>query len=97
MKQARWIVGLTMAALLAGGPAVYAAEVGKDNPIDALMDWSATFGKKGAEKDAIIAQRKAERAAKRAAKHADKTVKQAGKETEKTGKNLKKALHNASN
>ena len=97
MKQARWIVGMALAVTLAGGPAVYAAEAGQDNPVDALMDWSATFGKKGAEKDALIAQRKAERAARRAAKAANKTAKKAGKETEKAGKDLKKALHNASN
>ena len=98
MVKRRWVLALAVAATLAGGPVVYAADsMSQDTPIDAFMDWSATFGKKGAEKDAIIAQRKAERAAKRAAKAASKQAKKAGKETEKAGKNLKKALHNASN
>jgi hypothetical protein len=86
-------VAVAVGVMLAGGPAVYAGQnVGQDTPIDAFMDWSATFGKKGAEKDAIIAQRKAERAAKRAQRAAEKQAKKAGKELDKAGKKVKKGL-----
>ena len=105
MVKRRWVLALAVAATLAAGPVVYAADsMGQDTPVDALMDWSATFGKKGAEKDAMIAQRKAERAAKaaekqgkKAAKAAEKQGKKAGKEMDKAGKGLKKGLKVFSN
>ena len=98
MVKGRWIQALAVAATLAGGPVVSAADsMGQDTPIDAFMDWSATFGKTGTEKDAMIAQRKAERAAKRAAKAAGKQAKKAGKEMDKAGKDLKKGLKGLGN
>ncbi|MBI4387845.1 MAG: hypothetical protein HY582_02220 [Candidatus Omnitrophica bacterium] len=67
--------------------AVYAAEY-KETPIDSVGDWFATMGKSGAEKDQILAQRKAERMKKFLEREAAK----AAKEAEKAGGDMKKKL-----
>lgn len=46
--------------------------------IDHTGDWFATFGKKGIEKDKILARRKAERIAKCTREQAEKAGKQLG-------------------
>jgi hypothetical protein len=66
----------------------YAAECGKDTPIDQVGDWFGTFGKKGMEKDQILAKRKADRLLACAKREAEK----AAKEVQKSGADMKKRL-----
>lgn len=65
MRTTRWIMMAVLAVILAGGPAVYAAQSNEDTPIDRIGDWFATLGKPQNEKEFIINQRKTERFAKR--------------------------------
>lgn len=69
-------------------PLSYAAGEYRDTPIDQAGDWFATLGKKGLEKDQILAQRKADRMAR----YAEKLTRQAAKEAEKAGQDTKKKL-----
>lgn len=90
---------LFVAALYAAAPAVYAADTAEANPVEKVSDWAATLGKDGAERDRILAQRKAERKAKKAekemrknAKKAEKDARKAAKQMEKGGKDMKKKM-----
>ncbi|MCM8775295.1 MAG: hypothetical protein NC930_02940 [Candidatus Omnitrophica bacterium] len=51
----------------------------QDTIFDKMSDWASTWGKKGLEKDKILARRRADRVAKQAAKDAEKTKKEAKK------------------
>ena len=65
----------------------YAGEY-QENVLDKVGDSLATMGKKGLEKDQILAQRKAERLAR----HAEREAKKMQKEAEKAGKDAQKKL-----
>ncbi len=98
MKQAKWLTALVVAATLAGGPAVYAAQsTMKDTPIDAVGDWISTLGKKSTEKDALIAQRKAARMAKRTQRAAAHQAKAVGNQMNQAGKHMKKSAQGLAN
>lgn len=53
-------------------------------------DWFATIGKKGAEKEKILAERKAQRTAKRAEKEAKKVMKGAEDKAEDVAEEVEK-------
>ena len=76
--------------LMLGGLSMtaYAADCGKDTPADQVGDWIRTIGKKGVEKDQILARRKADRLLACAKKEAQKAV----KEVQKSGEDMKKRL-----
>ncbi|OGW82307.1 MAG: hypothetical protein A3G33_11425 [Omnitrophica bacterium RIFCSPLOWO2_12_FULL_44_17] len=65
----------------------YAAEY-QENVLDKIVDSFATMGKKGLEKDQILAQRKADRVKRYAEQEAKRIQKEAGK----AGKDMKKKL-----
>jgi hypothetical protein len=77
-------------ALMLGGLSMtaYAADCGKDTSIDQFGDWLGTLGKKGVEKDQILARRKTDRMLACAKKEAQKAV----KEVQKSGEDMKKRL-----
>jgi hypothetical protein len=79
-----------MFSLMFGGLSMtaYAADCGKDTPVDQVGDWLGTLGKKGMEKDQILAKRKADRLLACAKREAEK----ASKEMQKSGENMKKKL-----
>ncbi len=80
------------AAQKAKGASQEAYEHADDNAIfNRTTDWFATIGKSGAEKEKILAERKAERAVKRAEKEAKKAQQKAGEEMKKAGKELDEA------
>ena len=101
MKKA--ISALAIISLLVSVAPLYAAQGGTkgagscayDRASDEAVfhrvgDWFATIGKSDAEKETILAERKATRAAARAQKEAEKKKRQLEKETEKAQKKLKK-------
>ena len=77
-------------ALMLGGLSMtaYAAACGKDTPIDQVGDWFGTFGKKGMEKDQMLAKRKADRLLACAKREAE----EAAKEVQKSSADMKKRL-----
>jgi hypothetical protein len=76
--------------LMLGGLSMtaYAADCGKDTPADKVGDWFGTLGKKGMEKDQILAKRKADRLLACVKREAEK----AAKEVQKSGNDMKKRL-----
>jgi hypothetical protein len=83
------LVTFCIFVLMLGGLSSNAYAVcGKDTPIDQTGDWFATFGKKGLEKDQILAKRKADRLLACARKEA----RQAVKDVQKSGASMKKRL-----
>jgi hypothetical protein len=84
------VITFFMIALMLGGLSMtaYAADCGKDTPVDQVGDWFRTFGKKGVEKNQILAKRKAGRMLACAQKKAQK----AAKEVQKSGEDMKKRL-----
>ncbi|MFH1800101.1 MAG: hypothetical protein ABH891_04545 [Candidatus Omnitrophota bacterium] len=84
------IMALFILALMLGGLSVtaYAADCGKDTLVDQAGDWFGTLGKKGMEKDQILAKRKADRLLVCAKREAEK----AAKEVQKSSKDMKKRL-----
>ncbi len=92
---------IALSFLFLGVPAavVHAAPEYNETVFDKMGDGFATIGKSGAEKDQILAQRKAdrlkkftEREAKKAAKKAQKEMKSAGKDAKKAGGDMKKKM-----
>lgn len=77
----RLVMVFFVLALMTGGISVtaYAMDCTKDTPIDQAGDWFATLGKKGMEKDQILAKRKADRLAICAKKQAQEAAKEAQK------------------
>lgn len=67
---------------------VYAADCGKETMVDQVGDWFGTFGKKGMEKNQILARRKADRLLACAQQKARKAVKEAQKSREDMKKRL---------
>lgn len=86
----KFLIAFFVLALMLGGISVtaYAMDCTKDTAIDQAGDWFATMGKKGMEKDQILAKRKADRLAICAKKQAN----EAAKAAEKAGKDMKKKL-----
>ena len=84
------VIAFFVFILMLGGVSVtaHAMDCTKDTPIDQIGDWAATLGKRGMEKDQILATRKADRVAVCAKKQADEAVKAA----QKAGGDLKKKL-----
>ncbi len=83
------VIAFFITALVFGGISMqtaYAMDCTKDTPVDQAGDWFATLGKKGMEKDQILAKRKADRLAICAKKQAD----EAAKAAKKAGNDLKK-------
>ena len=68
------------------------SQASDDSAIDKIGDWFATRGKSDAEKQKLLAQRKAERAAARAQKMAEKKKRQMQKEAEKAQKKMKEKM-----
>ena len=64
----------------------YATDCTKDTSIDRVGDWFGTFGKKGAEKDKILAQRKADRIVACGKREAEKVM----TEAQKAGNDMKR-------
>lgn len=75
-------------SLMLGGASVYAADCTKTTPGDRVGDWFGTFGKQGAEKDRILAQRKMDRMVACAQRQAGKAIKDARKAGDDMRKNL---------
>ena len=67
---------------------VYAADCGKETMIDQAGDWFGTFGKKGMEKNQILARRKADRLLACAKRKTQKAAKEARKSSEDMKKRL---------
>lgn len=86
----KFMMAVFVFTLMLGGTSItaYAADCGKDTPIDQVGDWFATLGKKDMEKDQILAKRKADRLLACAKREADK----AAKEAQKTAGDMKKKL-----
>jgi hypothetical protein len=86
----KFMMAFFIFTLLFGGLSVtaYAADCGKDTPIDQVGDWFATLGKKDMEKDQVLAKRKADRLLACAKREAEK----AAKEVQKSGNEMKKKL-----
>jgi hypothetical protein len=86
----KFMIAFFVFTLLFGGLSVtaYAADCGKDTPIDQIGDWFGTLGKEGMEKDQILAKRKADRVLVCAKREAEK----AAKEARKAGNDMKKKL-----
>jgi hypothetical protein len=83
------VVAFFVLALMLGTTSAYAAvDCTKDNPIDQAGDWFATLGKKGIEKDQVLAARKGDRVIACTKREAEKAMKEAGK----AGNDMKKKL-----
>ena len=84
------VIAFFFFTLMVGGLSLtaYAADCTKDTPVDQAGDWFGTLGKKGLEKDQVLAARKADRMAACVKREADK----AAKEAQKAGKDMKKKL-----
>ena len=74
-----------------GKSAISAKELTDDSAIDKVGDWFATRGKSDAEKQKLLAQRKANRVAARAQKKLEKQKKQAEKKMQQQQKSMQKA------
>lgn len=76
--------------LISGGLSMtaYASDCFKDTAADRAGDWVAALGKKGLEKDQLLARRKADRVLLCAQKQAQKTA----AEVQKAGNDMKKKL-----
>lgn len=88
---------LTLPALMQQASAKGASSTAMEKASDEAVfhrvgDWFATRGKTGAEKDAILAERKAQRAAKRAQKEMEKQQKIAAKEAKRAQKEMDKQM-----
>jgi len=82
------VVIATAVVITCGAPA-YSAYAG-DNILDKMGDMVSTIGKKGADKDAALAERRAKRDAKRVEKAARKEAKRAAEDIEEAAEKLKK-------
>ena len=84
------VIAFFALALILGGisTTAFAADCTKDTPIDQAGDWFATLGKKGIEKDQVLAARKADRIGACTKREAEKAMKEAGK----AGNDMKKKL-----
>ena len=74
-----------------GKSAISAKELTDDSAIDKVGDWFATRGKSDAEKQKVLAQRKANRVAARAQKKIEKQKREAQKKMQKQQKSMEKA------
>ena len=86
----KFALALFIFTLMFGGISMtaYAADCTKDNPIDQAGDWFGTFGKKGMEKNQILARRKADRLLACAKRKTQKAAKEARKSSEDMKKRL---------
>jgi hypothetical protein len=92
MKQSlRWITAIAIALALAGGTTASAAQaVGDDTAIDRMGDWFATLGKEPAEKEVILAKRRAERNLKRTGEAAREGAQEAGESLERASDQIER-------
>lgn len=66
----------------------YAADCTRDTSVDRAGDWVATLGKKGLEKEQVLAKRKADRVIACSQREAERI----SKEMQKAGNDMKKKL-----
>ena len=71
-----------------GASAMGYEHASENSVFNRVGDWFATIGKSGAEKDQILAERKAARMKK----HAEKEAKKMGKSADSAGKDMKKKV-----
>ena len=83
----KFVMSFIVFTLMFGGVS-HAADCTKDTPIDRAGDWLGTLGKKGMEKDQILAQRKADRMVACGKREAEKVM----TEAQKAGNDMKKKL-----
>ncbi len=79
----KFAMAFLVLVLMFGGfsVAAYAEDCTQDTPLDRAGDWAATLGKKGIEKDQVLARRRAQR-----------FMNCAQKEAQKAGNDVKKKL-----